>query len=132
MAYMDQERKALLAAELKKVMPAGWKYSLAVRNHSTIVLTITEAPFDLMAVVVQPSSRESGHYQVNNHHPLECFTDECVGEAFKAIVAALNAGNHDRSDSYTDYYDVGWYVDVQIGRWNKPFRHAPATEGVMA
>jgi len=30
MAWMNQERKATLATGLKKVMPKGWKYSLAV------------------------------------------------------------------------------------------------------
>jgi hypothetical protein len=30
MAWMNQERKAALAARLKRVLPEGWKYSLAV------------------------------------------------------------------------------------------------------
>jgi hypothetical protein len=35
MAWMNQKRKAALAAGLKRVLPKGWKYSLAVRDHST-------------------------------------------------------------------------------------------------
>jgi hypothetical protein len=30
-------------------------------------------------------------------------------------------GNHDRSDIQSDYFDVGWYVDVNIGSWNRPY-----------
>jgi hypothetical protein len=37
------------------------------------------------------------------------------------VMAAMNAGNHDNSDIQTDYFDVGWYVDVNIGQWNKPY-----------
>jgi hypothetical protein len=33
----------------------------------------------------------------------------------------MNMGNHDNSDIMTDYFDVGWYVDVNIGLWNKPY-----------
>jgi hypothetical protein len=33
----------------------------------------------------------------------------------------MNAGNHNRSDAMTDYFDVGWYVDVNIGKWNQPY-----------
>ena len=33
----------------------------------------------------------------------------------------MNDGNHDRSDPQSDYFDVGWYVDVNIGKWNKPY-----------
>ena len=25
-------------------------------------------------------------------------------------------------DAMTDYYDVGWYVDVNIGTWEKPYK----------
>ncbi len=49
MAWMNQERKAALAPGLKRVLPKGWKYPLAVRHHSTLVLTINEAPIDLVA-----------------------------------------------------------------------------------
>ena len=48
MAYMNQEKKAKIAAALKTVVPKGWKYSLAVRNHSSIVMNIKSAPVDLV------------------------------------------------------------------------------------
>jgi len=125
MAYMNQERKAALAAELKKVMPQGWKYSLAVRNHSTIVLTITDAPFNILGGLGREAA--SGHATINTHWIRECFADECLADVFEKIAAALNVGNHDRSDIMTDLFDVGWYVDIQVGRWDKPFKFvAPA------
>ena len=37
------------------------------------------------------------------------------------VIPAMGIGNHDRSDSQTDYFDVGWYVHVNIGKWDKPF-----------
>jgi hypothetical protein len=30
-------------------------------------------------------------------------------------------GNHDNSDIQSDYFDVGWYVEVNIGKWNKAY-----------
>lgn len=29
--------------------------------------------------------------------------------------------NHNRSDSQTDYFDVGHYTSINLGSWNKPF-----------
>lgn len=110
MAFMNQERKKLLAAEVAKVVPAGWKYSLAVRNHSTIVMTISEAPLRLMR---NEKSESINPYYVEKYYG--------EGHPLVAIVKALNVGNHDRSDMMTDYFDVGWYVDVNLGRWDKPF-----------
>lgn len=132
MAYMNQERKAKIAANLKKVVPAGWKYSLAVRNHSTIVMNISAAPVNLIAAF-KPSKyfdpETATHADVNPYWFREHFANEEVLKAFEKIFAALNDGNHDRSDIQTDYFDVGWYVDVNIGRWDKPFQYlAPVQE----
>jgi len=33
----------------------------------------------------------------------------------------MDIGNHDRSDIQSDYFDVGWYKSVNIGKWNKPY-----------
>ena len=48
MAFMNQDKKAVIAAQLKAVMPAGWKYSLRVSDHSTLRLLIASAPVDLL------------------------------------------------------------------------------------
>ena len=105
MAFVDQSKKSRIAANLKKVVPKGWKYSLAVRNHSTIVMTIASAPFELIKAF------EGNAY----------IKDESVGEVFAKIFEALNTDNYDRSDSQTDYFDCGHYVDLNLGRWDKPF-----------
>jgi hypothetical protein len=133
MAYMDQATKAKLAANLKKVMPKGWKYSLAVRNSSTIVCTISEAPADILGEMTRCSAaralygdrpafcgqRNSQYASVNGYWLQNQF--DTLLPTFQMIYSALNDGNHDRSDPQSDYFDVGWYVDVMVGRWNKPF-----------
>lgn len=123
MAYMDQKRKATIAAKLKEVVPAGWKYGLAVRNHSTIAMSITEAPVDIIGECLQVGvvDNSSRYVSVNTHWVKEGFKPGAVRDAIVAIVDALNEGNHDRSNLQTDYFDVGWYVALSIGRWDKPF-----------
>lgn len=128
MAYMSQEKKARIAAALKKAIPDGWKWSLAVRNHSTICLTISGAPVDLVANYANHGMDEphrsnaisKGYVQVNPYWWKNHVSPEMV-DVMKPIFDALNLDNHDRSDSMTDYYDVGHYVDVTFGRWNKSF-----------
>jgi hypothetical protein len=129
MAYMNQERKALLKTEIDKVMPRGWKYSLAVRHHSTLVLTIKEATVDLIGesldtqtrYPVRPTRIDLNLYHLHLHYS---------GKTLKTITAikdACNVGNHDRSDSQSDYFDVGWYVDINIGSDEKGFTYRKAT-----
>ena len=134
MAYMNQERKAKIAAALKGVIPKDWKYSLAVRNRSTIVLTVAAAPVDLMGQL-RAKAEEEAKYEgrasylqgatsanLNPYHwERHCGFDDATKEIFGKVFDALNDGNHDNSDPMTDYFDVGWYVELGIGRWNKPF-----------
>ena len=142
MAYMNQERKAAIAAELKKVIPAGWKYSLAVRNHTSLVLTISAAPVDLCAEYQRVvNAKNAGrpfdqiakptYFGVNPFWLENQFDGELL-ETFQAIKAAMyskEVGYYDRSDIMTDYFDTAWYVDINIGRWDKPFQFlAPVKE----
>lgn len=128
MAYVNQEKKAKILAALKPAIPATWKWSLAVRHHSTIVLTISAAPVDLIAEYVsrrcsdevRESCLKQRYLDANPYHWREHF-EEPLLTTFAAIFKALNVDNHDRSDMQTDYFDVGHYVSVHFGRWDKPF-----------
>jgi hypothetical protein len=61
------------------------------------------------------------HIQVNPHWISEHYTGK-VCEFVQDLRDAMDVGNHDRSDIQTDYFDVGWYIDINIGQWNKPFQ----------
>ena len=54
-------------------------------------------------------------------------------EMFKNVKKIVNKRNWDKSDIQTDYFDVNFYYDINIGKYNKPFKlitPAPkATEG---
>ena len=113
MAYMNQEKKAKIAAKIKPLLKRyGLKGSLAVRNHSTIVLNLKSGKIDFGGDKVQ----------VNTYWYRDHYADRPEALAFLSeVIPAMMIGNHDRSDAMTDYFDVGWYIDVNIGRWNNPY-----------
>ncbi len=133
MAYMSQENKAVIAANIKPILAKyGVKGSLSVCNHSTIVLTLKSGKIDFIENLNRVCN--SSHYQTSNgfrpatrgHVDVNpyWYQDHFDGKAKKFLSEALrvlNTGNHDNSDSQTDYFDVGWYVDVKVGKWNKPY-----------
>jgi hypothetical protein len=126
MAYMSQENKAKLAVEIAKVMPENWKWSLAVRHHSTLVLTIRQAPVDLIEENLVCASRPepSSSRTLNVYHLNGEFSNKLL-KIFESIKGAMMFGNHDNSDSQSDYFDVGWYIDINIGDNDSPFRYVP-------
>jgi hypothetical protein len=134
MAYMDQAKKAKIAEALKRVVPEGWKYRLSVQNRSSICFTLAAAPVDLIGHIQavrektarpgDPFARaglEERRYVVVNPYWLDHQFEEPLLTVFRKIVDALNTGNYDRSHVQSDYFDVGHYVDISIGRWDKPF-----------
>ena len=118
MAYMSQERKTQLAPAIKAICKKhGIKATLSVNNHSSLVLTIKSGSIDF--------GRDNS--QVNTYWYHDHYADRPAALAFLSeVIPAMNIGNHDRSDIQTDYFDVGWYVNVNIGRWNKPYVYEAA------
>ena len=133
MAYMSPEKKAKIAPKIKAIL-AKYKVkgSLAVRNHMTLCLNLKSGSIDFIANSNKVCSNNhyqvasgfkpstSGYDQVNPYH----FKDHYDGKALafmQEVFAAMNDGNHDRSDIQSDYFDVGWYVDVNIGKWDKQY-----------
>lgn len=126
MAYMNQEKKAAIATKLKDIIPAGWKYSLRVRNHSTLVLTIAAAPVDLLNTVPAierrwPIDNQNGYRQVNTYRLNQEFSGKLL-DTFTAIMDAMNTGNRGNSDIQVGYFDEGHYFNINIGAWDKPFK----------
>jgi hypothetical protein len=121
MAYMSQERKAQIAPVIKSICKKyGVKASLAVRNHSTLVLNVKEGKIDFIKDYGDSEDARKFGIQVNPYHYQSHF-DGKAKKFLSEVIPAMNAGNHDNSDIQTDYFDVGWYIDVNIGRWNKPY-----------
>jgi hypothetical protein len=132
MAYVSQELKAQLAPGIKAICKKyGVKASIAVRNHTTLVLNIKQGPIDFftgynnkMAAINRDRGYafvpETACIRVNEYHYTSHFDSDAL-KFVDEIVTAMNIGNHDRSDSQTDYFDVGFYTDISIGSWNTPY-----------
>ena len=137
MAYMSQERKKQMAPAIKAVLKKyGVKGTLAVNNHSTLVLNIKSGPIDFIENFIQTDKdlpygkhmsddqiayiRKNQSLDVNVYWYKEHFSGQALA-FLSQVIPLMNKGNHDNSDVQTDYFDVGWYVDVNIGKWNKPY-----------
>ena len=137
MAYMNQDKKAAIAPNVKAILKKyGVKGTLAVRHHSTLVLNIKSGSIDFIENYIKTDEnkpyaksmsadqvayiRNNKCLDVNPYWYQEHFSGRAVA-FLKEVFTVMNKGNHDNSDVQTDYFDVGWYVDVNIGQWNKPY-----------
>lgn len=133
MAYVSQEMKRELAPAIKAILSKyGVKGSLAVSNHSTLVLNIKSGKIDFIKnhndVVDQRNAgdlrqgyKADGYIQINPYWTDEHFTGKAKNFLAEVIAAMKGPKFFDHSDSMTDYFHVSHYIDINVGKWNKPY-----------
>jgi hypothetical protein len=134
MAYMNQERKAKITKMLKPIL-AKYKVkgSLSVRNHSTIVLTLKSGAIDFIGnsnrvcgndfYQVQRGFKPttSGYDQVNPYWFQDHYDGKAKAFLTEAFKALKSADWYDESNAMIDYFNIAYYVDINIGKWDKPY-----------
>lgn len=111
MAYMSQSNKKTLAPGIKAVLKKyGMKGTISVGNHSTLMVTLTSGKIDFGTMFADVNT-----YWIHDHY-------EGVAKNFlMELKEAMMVGNYDHSDIQTDYFCVGWYISIRIGKYNKPY-----------
>lgn len=138
MAYMNQEKKAALAPGIKAVLKKyKMKGSISVQHYSALVVTLKSGELDLIGdYISNPKNQECWGRQrdlsdvkdidVNVYHIDSSFTGK-YAKFLKELLAAMQKSgdgsveNYNNSDIMTDYFDVGWYNYIKIGKWDKPY-----------
>lgn len=141
MAYMSQDKKKSMSPNIKSVLKKyGMKGSIAVCNHSTLVVNLKEGALDLIAAANKYNDKVcewrgwarhviGGNFQVNPYHEvahMEEIGETKIASFYDELLAAMHGvgskySNHDNSDIQTDYFDVGWYVDINVGSYKKNY-----------
>ena len=136
MAYVSKDLKAKAVANLKVALKGkNIKYSVAVRNHSTLVLTITKSDIDFIGNANAKSIRDDnrdrytntvrlitdGYTQTNEYYLDKSFDGESL-EVLETIKQCLLTDEFfDHSDSQSDYFHRSHYISINIGKYDTPF-----------
>lgn len=103
-----------IRAQLKREFP-HCKFSVTTGPGRSITVALMEAPWQAL--------KDGTSYTQLNHYYLK--EDGRLSPQAKGILIRANklanARNWDRSDSQVDYFDVNYYFDLHIGKWDKPF-----------
>ena len=110
MAYINQEEKKQMAPKIKAVLKKfNMKGFIGIQHHSVLTVYIKSGVLNF------PDST-----QVNQYHVETNYTGK--EKAFLLeLIDSMMTGNHDNTDIMTDYFDVGWYISISIGKWDKPY-----------
>jgi hypothetical protein len=138
MAYISQATKAKLAPTIKAILKKyEVKGSLSIGNHSSLVLTLKAGKIDFIENYIatdankgygQPMSadqvayiRKNRYLDVNTYWIDSHYSGKAKTflEEIKAAMEGPDFFNND--DIQTDYFSRSHYVDILIGKYDKPY-----------
>lgn len=122
MAYVSKEMKAEIAPVVKKILNKyGLKGTLSVRNYSALVLTISKGKLDFIKAYEEATGRKVTNIDVNVYHINNTYSGK-MAKCLTELVEALKGPRYfNHSDAMTDYFHCSHYIDINVGRWNKPY-----------
>jgi len=141
MAYVSQEMKKDLAPQIKAVLKKyGLKGSIGVRHHSSLVVNIKSGILDLVGASnrhrIEEAKRRGNepyidnYIQVNENYVsdwMKAIGESKIAKFYDELVAAMKGVGsqsvewYNNSDIMTDYFDRAYYIDINVGQWNKPY-----------
>ena len=118
MAYVSQEMKKELSVGIKKVLKNdGCKVNIGVKNHISLYVYVMEGPIDFK------HTHGDGYTQVNTYW-IDDHYDGIEKDFLNDLKSAMKGNKwYDNSNAQIDYFDTAYYIDINIGKWNKPYQH---------
>jgi len=117
MAYISASDVKRIRDTLKKEMP---EYKFSVRGHrgSSVDITFVKGP------AFEGLNTDVSYYQINHHHT-EKFYGEKNAKVFDKVkeiaYTAPEKEYYNNSDAMIDYFDVAYYVHINVGRFEKVY-----------
>ena len=118
MAYISQKDKKELAVGIKKVLKKyGCKGNIGVKDHMSLYVDVMEGPIDFK------HTHGEGYSQVNTHWIDDHYKG--IEKDFLNDLKSAMKGNkwYDNSNAQIDYFNTAYYININIGKWNKPYQH---------
>ena len=140
MAYITQEEKKQRAPQIKAVLKKyGLKGTIGIRDHMTLYVTIKEGALDFIGVAQKMNNEYAeargikpvimDNYTTIHHTHAYRYTrfDKTIANFIDELDAAMKGvGYYNNDDAMTDYFDRAFYIDINIGNWQKPYVYTGA------
>ena len=117
MAYVSQEMKKELAVGIKKVLKKyGCKGNIGVKNHMSLYVDVMEGPIDFK------HTHGDGYTQVNTYWIDDHWSGVAKDFLNELLTEMKGKKYFNNDDIQTDYFCRSHYTDINIGKWNKPYK----------
>jgi len=114
MAYVSNLKKLNISAALRPIFKSyGVKATIARgSNKSTLVVNISAGDIDF----------GSDYTQINVYHIDKNHTGKARLFLNHVLNTIKDVGEwYDESNAQIDYFNTAFYIDINVGKWNKPY-----------
>jgi|TARA_B110000438_G_scaffold189360_1_gene180988 hypothetical protein len=124
MAYIKKEEVSAIRNELKKRFGhTGLKFGVKNRHHSSVHVTIKAGPIDFSDIYRDGDEyAQVNIYHLQNYGQHQPFFEE-LEKIIKTAPSLAEGGREwfDKSDIMTDYFHTAFYIDLDVGTYDKPY-----------
>ena len=135
MAYITTEEVKAIRTQLKAEFGKDFKFSVRKSTSlSSVCVTILKSPLAFTDVLTykDPATGEliTREYSSVNHYNIENFYKNAeevkvlskINEIILTAPTSVTGEDfYDESDTMTDYFNVSFYYDIEVGHWDKPY-----------
>ena len=150
MAYISTEEIKVIRADLKAAFPYV-RFGVRQLHHSTVVITILEAPFNFRFDSPRRVYEDKQYFDVYHTHVSQYHEEHDTsrdGQETSSGYTVVPLGDHeayvflravfaiamkewwDKSDIQTDYFNTAFYVDVRVGDYEHSFKKTERPAGI--
>ena len=117
MAYVSQTDKKELSVGIKKVLKKyGMKGNIGVKNHMSLYVDVMEGPIEFK------HTHGDNYTQVNTYW-IDDHYDGIQKDFLNELLAEMKGTKYYNNDNaMIDHFDRSHYTDINIGKWNKPYK----------
>jgi hypothetical protein len=113
MAYISVQEVKNVRELLKQKFPK-FKFAVSGGNSLSLKVAIMKGPEDFSEVLGQWKSTDINEFHTHQYGKFESL--------FNDMLTVMKSQNwFDESDSMVDYFHVAYYLNLSIGKWNKPY-----------
>ena len=133
MAFINQETKEKLASGIKAVLKKhGVKGTIGIRHHTKLVVNVRSGsidfctPFnarrrDYVETRLGREYNDRDYFEANAYAPSDLGVKE-VDDFMNELTAAMRGTEwYDNSDCQSDYFDIAYYMSINIGDYTRPY-----------
>lgn len=116
MAYLSKEETKIIREKIKNQFGKDFKFSITNSHFTSINVNLMSSPIDFPKENIQIN-----HYRIEESLKETPNMAEVFKKIFEIITSTKDYYDRNAGDPFADYGDQTFFINLSIGKWDKPY-----------